>query len=151
MVKTLAQVPNLVAATTEKLIAWLHDFWEAERRGAPMEPDPMYSRNAELTPEVVDRIVEGIEGVFTHEIMASPKYHADRVGTSYDGTPEGARALLVPPGWTSASPTKKLALAQGVDRIMEAARAEALAYTGPPAPTVVSYSAEYYGAEYYWE
>ena len=97
---------------TPRVIEWLHKCWEAGENGRQLQPDPFYVRNAELTAEVVTRVIAAIEGLFVSELKKYPTYHREAQGVS-------ASEYVVPPGFDKLPPTEQLAVAQGVDRIFQ--------------------------------
>jgi hypothetical protein len=100
-----------------RTIDWLHQVWDMGEKGRPLQPDPFYSRNSLLTPEVVAKVIEGIEGIFRSELIKFPAYHREAQGIA-------ANEYLIPPGFDKMPYTEQLALVQGIDRIFREYEAE---------------------------
>lgn len=98
------------AECTAAIIEWLHQVWTLSEQGQSVQPDPFYDRNALLTPEIVENVVNGVEGVFLKEIAKFPGYHRNAQGLSAD-------EVLAPPGFDRMPYEQKLAVVQGIDRI----------------------------------
>jgi hypothetical protein len=100
-----------------RTIDWLHQVWELTERGRPLQVDPFYPRNPLLTPDVVTKVIDGIEGIFRSELVKFPAYHREAQGIS-------ASEYLIPPGFDKLPYNQQLALVQGIDRIFQQYEAE---------------------------
>ena len=102
------------ADCTEELIAWLQSSLDLIRAGRPLQANPFYERNVELTPEVVDKAIEDIEECFRYEIE---HFHVSHSG--WQGVPA---ELLRPTGFDKEPYPVRRAIVQGIDRICQSHR-----------------------------
>jgi hypothetical protein len=117
----VARQQDCVARTIE----WLHQAWEVTDRGSPLQPDPFYERNALITPEVVQQVIDNLEGIFKNELVKFPDYHRRAQGIS-------AGQYLVPPGFDKLPYSEQLAIVQGIDRIFQEYREVEEPEVAPP-------------------
>ena len=96
-------------------MAWLHRCWELINQGLPLQPDPFYTRNDVLTPEVIKQVLDGMENIFVTEIARYPGYHRTHQGIA-------DTEYLVPPGFNELPAAQQLAVVQGIDRVFNAHR-----------------------------
>ena len=106
---------------------WLQSVSDRMEDGEPIDPDPFYPRNPLLTPDIVEKVVEEVEGVFEYEMRCVPSYHYAQHGMAAPLWGQPPVAPLVPPGFTTLPYPAKLALVQEIDRILQAYREEELA------------------------
>lgn len=96
---------------------WLHQVWELVEAGRPLQPDPFYERNELLVPEVVENVINYVVGAMQKEFEKFPQYHNRAQGVS-------TSEILVPPDFDNLPYTQKLAIVQGIDRIMQKFKVE---------------------------
>lgn len=96
-----------------------------------LSPDPFYPRNAELTPEVVDKVINDVESIYAHEIKTYPGYHTGAQGVDRSTQLATPRFDLLPY-------PQRLAIVQGVDRIFQKYRDDGT-HPSEPAPAGVDY------------
>lgn len=123
---------------TEKTISYLHEIWLRKEAGRPIQPNPFYHRNDLLTPEIVEKCIETLEGIFTYELEKYPGYHRNAQGISES-------EYLAPPGFDKMTYNEKFAIVQGMDEIFQ----EFKANPNPPASVVIDESQPPYIDDYW--
>lgn len=113
---------NLLDEATAEVTAWLQFCYDAMEKPdggrADLQPDPFYARNHLLTESIVEAVVKDIElGVIQHEIDRFPAYHHNAQSVQ-------PGEVLVRPGFTELPYEAKMALVQGLDRIMQRYRVD---------------------------
>lgn len=113
---------------SDRVIVFLHDCWTHihDNTVEKMQPDPFYSRNDVLTPEIVEKVAIDIEGIFKTELTKYMSYHRNAQGVS-------TSQELVAPGFDQLPYHAKRYVCIGMDRILQDYRIEA-PETPPPSP-----------------
>lgn len=119
------------------VIEWLHEVWALTTNGRPFVPDPFYTRNDVLTEEVVEKVIAKLEEIFLYEIEHFPAYHRTNQGLAED-------ERLATPGYLKMTYSEKLAVVQGVDRIMQGYRQDESEAAPVRTPTPVIQDDMYY-------
>lgn len=118
------------AACTHELIAWEHKVFDAIQRGEAVPFDPFYERNAKLTADVVEACIRQHEDNLDYEIQNFPLYHAGHQevpGYSSEVIDSEANrrywsTRLRTQRWDLLPYQQKLAIVQGMDRVLNAHR-----------------------------
>ena len=100
-------------ATTE-VITFLQHIWQLIEDGRvdTLQPDPFFKGTGKLTTSMVEIVVGEIEGVFVYELAHSGDYHK-----KHQLIEPGDKLVL--PGYLEMPYPQKLALVQGVYKILE--------------------------------
>lgn len=107
--------PERRAQAVAEITAWQQHVWDIMEEGRleTLQPDPFYERNSLLTPEVIEKVLHTVEfDILEYEIQHYPGYHYP-----HQGLVDGEK--LVRPGFTELPDPQKLAMVQGMDRILQ--------------------------------
>lgn len=87
---------------------WMHEVWLCMRDGLPLDPDPFYPRDLN---DYVDIVLGDMISELEYELHFSPGYHRKNQLIMADQE-------LVIPAYLELPFSARLAIVQGIDRIM---------------------------------